>query len=369
MENITTERIARFLIGIAITAIVIYLVWFFSSVVIYILVSAVLAVMFRPLVGVLTKFKFRGVILSRSIAAVVSLFAIWVLFALIFAILVPLVFTKLNELANLNFSVALRSIEEPLLRAQHYIQGMMAIPESDFSLSDSLVKTIKNFVDFDNINSAVSSVVNIIVSFVISFFSISFITFFFLKDDGLFNKMVAALFPDKYAENVERALSSVSYLLSRYFVGILGESLIVATLMSIITVCFGMKGSDALFIGLIMGVLNVIPYAGPFMGTIISLCLGVISPIADMGVGMTALVILGAVSFTTGIDNFILQPTIYSSRVKAHPLEIFIVILLSGYVAGIVGMLLAIPSYTVIRVFAKEFFSQFTLVRRLTDKI
>ncbi len=369
MENFTTERIIKFVIGIAITAVAIFLVWFFSSVVIYILVSAVLAVMFRPLVQLLTQLKFKGFKLSRGVAAAVSLFAIWILFTLIFALLVPLVFSKLHELANLNFSVAMRSIEEPLLRLQHYIQGVIATPESDFSLSDSLINTVKKFIDFENINSALTSIVSVLISFVISFFSISFITFFFLKDDGLFNKMVSALFPDKYSENVERALSSISYLLSRYFVGILGESLIVFTIMSIIMICFGMKSSDALFIGLIMGVLNVIPYAGPFMGTIISLCLGVISPILGMGVGTTMLVIICAVTLTTGVDNFILQPTIYSSRVKAHPLEIFIVILLSGYVAGIIGMLLAIPSYTVLRVFAKEFFSQFKLVRRLTDKI
>ena len=63
------------------------------------------------------------------------------------------------------------------------------------------------------------------------------------------------------------------------------------------------------------------------------------------------------------------KPTLYSERVKAHPLEIFLVILIAGSLAGILGMLLAIPSYTVLRVFAKEFFSQFRLVRKLTEKI
>ncbi|MFI3302711.1 MAG: AI-2E family transporter [Rikenellaceae bacterium] len=369
MENITTERITKFGIGIAIAAISIFLVWFFSSVVIYILISAILAVMFRPMVQLLTTIHIKGRTISRGLAAAISLITIWIIFLLIFGVIIPLIFTKLRELSTIDFAEVLRTVEEPLLRAQHYLQGTFALPESDFSLGDSLVSTIKKFVDFNNINSALTSVVSLVISFVISFFSVSFITFFFLKDDGLFNNMVSALFPTKYVENVERALSSVSYLLSRYFMGIMGESVIIFAIISTITICFGMKSSDALFIGLIMGVLNVIPYAGPFMGTIISLCLGIISPIAGLGVGLTMCVICGAAIFATGIDNFILQPTIYSSRVKAHPLEIFIVILMSGYVAGIVGMLLAIPSYTVIRVFAKEFFSQFRLVRRLTDKI
>ncbi|MFR9602510.1 MAG: AI-2E family transporter [Rikenellaceae bacterium] len=366
---ITLERVTRFLVGIAITAMVIFLVWYFSSVVTYILIAAVLAVMFRPLVSLLGSLHIRGVKMSRSGAAIISLFAIWILFALIFMLLVPLIFSKFNELSSLNLVEVFRSVEAPMLKVQHYLQGALSLPESDFSLSDSLVSTMKQFVDFDTLNTAFTSIVGLVVSFVISFFSISFITFFFLRDDGLFNKMVSALFPNKYAENVDRALTSISYLLSRYFVGILGESISIFMLMSLAMICFGMKSSDALFMGLIMGVLNVIPYAGPFMGAITSLCLGVISPIESMGVGQTLIVISCTIAVIKGADDFILQPTLYSERVKAHPLEVFIVILLSGYMAGILGMLLAIPSYTVVRVFGKEFFSQYSLVRRLTDKI
>ena len=89
----------------------------------------------------------------------------------------------------------------------------------------------------------------------------------------------------------------------------------------------------------------------------------------EMGTGERLSVIAGSLLIIKGFDDFVLQPTLYSERVKAHPLEIFIVILIAGSLAGIVGMLLAIPSYTVLRVFAKEFFSQFRLVQKLTEKI
>jgi FAD synthase len=119
----------------------------------------------------------------------------------------------------------------------------------------------------------------------------------------------------------------------------------------------------------VMGVMNVVPYAGPLIGGVISVLVGVISPIGAMGVGHTILIIIAVLLVIKGLDDFMLQPTLYSERVKAHPLEIFLVILIAGSLAGILGMLLAIPSYTVIRVFAKEFFSQFSLVRKLTEKI
>jgi len=118
-----------------------------------------------------------------------------------------------------------------------------------------------------------------------------------------------------------------------------------------------------------MGVMNVIPYAGPLIGGVISVCIGIISPIDGFTAGHTILVIACTLFCIKGLDDFILQPTIYSERVKAHPLEVFLVILIAGYMAGILGMLLAIPSYTVLRVLAKEFFSEFSLVQKLTKKI
>ena len=107
----------------------------------------------------------------------------------------------------------------------------------------------------------------------------------------------------------------------------------------------------------------------PLKGSIYSVFVGIVTPIGGMTVGHTAFIIAGSLLILKGIDDFVLQPTLYSERVKAHPLEIFLVILIAGSMAGILGMLLAIPSYTVLRVFAKEFFSQFRLVRKLTEKI
>jgi predicted PurR-regulated permease PerM len=68
-------------------------------------------------------------------------------------------------------------------------------------------------------------------------------------------------------------------------------------------------------------------------------------------------------------DNFVLQPFIYSNSVKAHPLEIFIIILIAAKLGGITGMIIAIPAYTVIRVVAKEFLNQFKIVQKLTNSM
>jgi predicted PurR-regulated permease PerM len=78
---------------------------------------------------------------------------------------------------------------------------------------------------------------------------------------------------------------------------------------------------------------------------------------------------MGTFAVSNLIDNIILQPWIYSSSVKAHPLEIFLVIMIAGSMAGVVGMVLAIPSYTVLRIIAKQFLSQSRVIQTITKDI
>lgn len=365
----TPQTFLRFIAGAAAAAAVLFLVWYFSSIVVYILISAVLAVMGNPLVRRLSAVHVRGWRIPRWLAAFETLVVIWVVIATLCSLFVPLVFNKINQLAHVDFATVVASIEEPIARTQNYLQSLFAQSSSSFSLPDALTRTLRQVVDFESLNSVFSSIVGIVISSVISVFSVSFITFFFLKDEGLFYAMVTTLFPDRYRENLTRALDSVTVLLARYFTGILTESLLLMIAVSLTMMAFGMKAADAAFIGLVMGVMNVVPYAGPLIGGVFSVFVGIVTPIEGMTVGHTAFVIAGSLLILKGLDDFVLQPTLYSERVKAHPLEIFLVILIAGSLAGILGMLLAIPSYTVLRVFAKEFFSQFRLVRKLTEKI
>ncbi|MFR9619969.1 MAG: AI-2E family transporter [Rikenellaceae bacterium] len=368
-NRVTLQGVLKFLAGAFVVGVVLCLMWYFSEVVVYILVSAVLAIMFRPMEKQFGRMRIRGEMLPDWVSATLTLFVIWALFGVFFSVVVPLVFAKLYQITNLDFVAVINTIEEPILNIQHYVQNRLSLPEQDFAIDKSLIKWVDDVTNFDMINSALTSFVSVVATSVIAFFSISFITFFFLKEDELFESMVASLFPSRYKNNVSRALNSISYLLSRYFVGLLCESAIIATSIGLVLICFGMPYRDALFMGVVMGLLNVVPYAGPFMGSCFCLCLGVITPIESMGIVYTIVTILGTIMVIKGVDDFVLQPLLYSQRVKAHPLEIFIVILMAGYVAGIVGMLLAIPSYTVLRVLAKEFFSRYALIRRMTNQL
>ena len=118
--------------------------------------------------------------------------------------------------------------------------------------------------------------------------------------------------------------------------------------------------------------MNIIPYLGPIIGTLIALTLGVTSTLTSGAYNELLPVLIKIAGVQLGanfIDNNILVPLIYSKSVKSHPLEIFFVIIMGGSLAGLLGMLLAVPVYTVLRVIAKEFLHQFRVVQKLTETI
>ena len=359
----------RFVLGLVATAVALFLLWYFSDIVIYILISAVLGIIGRPLVRRISVVKIRDRDIPRGVAALLTTVLMWIVFATFFSIFIPLIFNKLSEFSHLDMVQVISSINDPIIALQEHISETFSIPMREFSLTDTIAASIREWLNIDVVNSIVGSFVSTATDFVIALFSITFITFFFLKEDDLFYSMVTTVFPKRYEDNITRALDSVTILLVRYFTGILAESFIMMIVVSLGLLLFGASGENAFFTGLVVGVINVIPNVGPMIGFAIGLFVGLVSPIEGMTIAQTLLCTGGTILTAQGLDNFVLQPVLYSNRVKAHPLEIFIVILIAGNLAGVVGMLLAIPSYTVIRVFAKEFFNNFRLVQALTENL
>ncbi len=176
--------------------------------------------------------------------------------------------------------------------------------------------------------------------------------------------------PDKYVKNVTRAFYSIQNLLTRYFIGIVVESTCVLILITIGMSLVGIGFKHALVMGLIVGVLNVIPYVGPWLGYFITVTMGIALNL-DQNFQTVIFPLVFRMSLvvavTQAIDNYICQPVIFSNSVKAHPVEIFIVILIAGFAAGIPGMIFGIPAYIVLRVFAREFFYNLKPVQKLTS--
>lgn len=362
-------KLGKYLIGLLVAAVVVFIVWRFNSIVVYILVSAVLSIIGRPLVDAIQRLKIRNFRPPKWLAALLTLIGMWAVLITFFTLFIPLVFGKLAELTRLDIPYILESFREPIQSFQDWIVRTFAVGAADFSLTDQIGTFLSQKFDPAKLMSIVTSTISTVTNMGIAIFSITFITFFFLKEDRLFTYMVVSLFPKKYENNIIHAIDSATKLLIRYFTGILAESATMFILLSCAFLLWGFDAPTAFFMGFTVGMLNVIPYVGPLLSGTICVIVGILSPLAGYTTFGMVVVVLSMILLIQGFDNFVLQPYLYSRRVKAHPLEIFIVILVAGSLAGIIGMLLAIPSYTVLRVFAKEFLYNLRIVQELTRKM
>jgi predicted PurR-regulated permease PerM len=348
------------------------LLWYFRNIVVYILVAGVLSVMGRPLVDLFCRIRINKWAFPRVISALLTLILIWGIIILFLVIFVPLVTKQINYFSTIDSEKIVQIVEGPINKIEGLLNALNPNISSQLSLKDFIASKITGVLNIEMIQNFLGSFVSLLGNIVVAIFSITFITFFFLKDQHLFYESILMWVPDKYVDNVTRALNSIKHLLTRYLIGIVIQSTCIMILITLGMTIVGIDFQQALVMGLIVGVLNVIPYVGPWLGFFIVVIMGVAS---HMSMDFTVVVVplityMGiVVALTQLIDNVVFQPVIFSNSVRAHPLEIFVVVLAAGFAAGIPGMLLGIPAYTVLRVFAREFFYGFKAVQKITSSL
>ena len=372
MENTpqrNVDKLAGYAIKMGILAVIAFLCWYFSSVLIYIVLAFVTSLIGRPLVKRMRKVTIKGKSAPDWLLAILAIVIIFSGIALVATRLIPVVTGVFRE-ASL-FS-NMRLPEGNVIKSiNSWIVGLIPGLSPDYDAVGVVIDYMKGVVSNISVSGILGSVASAVSGLAIGLFSVAFISFFFLKNDNLFGNIVAALTPDHLEGSVRAAITDTEQLLSRYFVGLLLEMLCVGLadflgLWLIARVNIGY----AISIGFLAGILNIIPYVGPLIGEVMGVLLCVVLKYGagiglDVNIWVFALIVLVIMLGVQLIDNFILQPLIYSTSIKATPLEIFIVILIAGHIGGIWGMLAAIPAYTVIRVVAGRFFRDKKLVRRL----
>ena len=372
-KNTATERLATYLIGLGVLTIVGVTCWYFREVILYILLAVVVSLLGQPLVGLLGKIRIKGKSAPKWVLAILAILIILGAILLLFTQFFPFVKGILKD-ASL-FSGMKMPKDSLVDSVNAWVIGIIPGCPQDFDAFSRLTSYLNRLMGNIDFITIVGSVASAIASLGIGIFSVSFISFFFVKDEQLFSKIVKALTPDRLEESVTHAINDIQRLLSRYFVGLVIEMAGIAVidtlgLWLIARIGFGYAAG----IGIIAGILNIIPYVGPLIGEGLGVILCVVLKTGagvglDVNIWVFALIVLAVMLFAQLIDNFVLQPVIYSSSIQATPLEIFIVILMGGHIGGALGMLAAIPSYTVIRVIAGRFFYDKKPVRMLMPGI
>jgi len=330
--------------------------WYFSNITLYLFISLILAALLRPLTNHLNDFHLLGQHIPRWSAIVLSYLAIVLLMVLLSFLFFPLINNQIIILSELDLNGIYEQIQVPVTRVESFLfrhELLETQPGYLFGrFKTSMIEMIKEF-DF---TSFIGGVINTTSSLFIGTMAIAFISFFLLLENGLLRRNLLNLIPNPYFELSVATFTKVEKLLSNYLSGLLLQMLAIFSLASFGLTIMGIE--YALTIALFAAVANLIPYAGPLLGATFGIIVGISSGTFDTNNELNYLIIkiLSVFGLVQVTDNIFLQPMIFSKSVKAHPLEIFVVIFVGAKIAGVVGMIFAIPMYTICRVFILEFY-------------
>jgi predicted PurR-regulated permease PerM len=368
---ISMSKTARYIVSVIAILILVFLIWYFSNIVVYILASLVLALVGRPIFNLLERFRFKKFYLPAGLRALMTLILLITVILSFFGIFIPLIVSKVNDLSAIDPQRLLQEFSAPIAAFENLVNKYKIQPGSYFSIEE-LMQRLMSKINVRQVAGVFGSLAGWLGNISVAFFAIAFITFFFLKDEKMFSRNFMLLIPDKATQAVSNAMESISRLLSRYFLGVMVEVTAVIFLSTIGLMIIGFPLKDALLVGFLAGIFNIIPYLGPIIGTVLGVFTGLITFLTrpgDVNLLVSAALIIVVFIIVQFIDNMFIQPYVYSNSVYAHPLEIFLVFLMAGSIGGLAGMILAVPAYTVMRVFAKEFLNNFKIVQSLTKNI
>ncbi len=359
----------RYALWALILAIMVLFVYYFSNIVAYVLTAWVLSLIGRPLMDVFQKIRIGRLRVGPSAAAVMTILSFILVFVMFILLFVPMIITQASNLAHVDYAAIAKALEEPFSRLSYFLKENKILLPGD-SMELTLQKALEGWIEPSRIGYILTQAVMTIGNTLIHIFSTIFITFFFLQENRLFSNVILILTPDAYQVQARETIDDSKLMLSRYFRGILLQITIITVYVSICLSLLGIK--NAVLIGFFAALMNVIPYLGPLFGGALGIFLTFSSNLElDFYTEMLPLLlkVLGVFITSQWLDNYFLSPTIFSKSVLAHPLEIFLIVLMGANVAGLTGMILAIPVYTIFRIFAKEFLNQFKIVQKLTERM
>lgn len=356
-----SDGILRALATIVIIGLILYFLFQIQIVIIYLVVALILTLIGNP---ILNFFK-RRLKFNNLFGTIATLFIFVLIIFGFIMMFVPLISAQSQSLSLLNTT----EIEKNIAQLTHQITFFLDSHNIDAA---QMLKeaNISSKVNFNFIPNFLNSILGTIGSFGMGLASVLFITFFFLKDRLMFIIGAKKILPDSQEDKILNSLDKINILLSRYFIGLLLQLFIVFVLYLIVLLIFGID--NALIIAFLCAVLNIIPYIGPLIGSVLA---GILTMISNLGsdfqsetLPLTIYVLIGF-WIVQIIDNNVSQPLIFSNSVNSHPLEIFLVILIAGFMSGILGMILAVPIYTILKVVGKEFFPENKVIKMLTKNI
>ena len=207
------DKLAKYTLAAAGIAIVGGICWFFRSVIIYILAAVVVSLIAKPVMTGLQKIRIKGKKAPDWFLAALSLTLVITVILTIFTLIVPIVSSMIKGISFSSIENAAGQISVPLSNLNDFLRSRFPQLGEEFRIEIMMIQEIQKVFGASAISSIIGSATSFLTTLGITLFSVVFMGFFFIKDDGLFTNIVCALVPDKHEKTTEKAIADIGYLL------------------------------------------------------------------------------------------------------------------------------------------------------------
>lgn len=288
---------------------------------------------------------------SRKIPRVLALILTYLLFIIILTLLllyfVPIIVEQTGEFAK-RLPLYIKVVQDALLDYQGRLNRLHVPPAATSFIEDALTSLKKSGLAFaSRLPGATVGMVSGFVSSFLYFILAPVLAFYILKDLQKIKQTVIGLIPPNHRDEALRLTHKIDEVVGGF---VKGQFLVALSVGILVYIWLQIIGVDyPLIIGMVTGVLNIIPYFGPVIGGILAFTVGAFKS------WKLALLAVAGIFAIQQIDGLLISPNIMSSQVELHPVVIIFSLLIGGYMFGFIGMLLAIPVAAVAKALVYHF--------------
>ncbi|WP_428908552.1 AI-2E family transporter [Niallia sp. Krafla_26] len=315
---------------------------FFSTLFFPILISGFLFFLLNPFVNFLQKLK-----LPRILAILVVYVIIIGVITLIIGNLIPMISKQVMAFANdvpFYYNQTMKFINQ--LSETEQFKWVMT---QDYISISNIVKEFNDYAATlpNRITESISGIFSTVANIAITVVTVPFLLFYMFKDGNKFPEMVGKFLPASYRSEGLKTLKDTGETLAAYINGQVTVALFVGTLSFIGYLIIDLP--YALVMALIVAVTNIIPYVGPFLGGAPAVLIALFdSP-------TKAILVVVVITIAQQLEGNVLSPLILGKKLDTHPATIIVILLVAGNLAGLVGMILAVPFYAVTKTIILNF--------------
>lgn len=335
MRNITLEKIVKFVVGLAGLSVVLLLLYNYGTLLGYAVIAMIFSYILDPIVN-----RMQASGMNRTLAIALTLSTLILLLVWVSTNIIPIIANQMVELAG---QLNIQNIQNIAARIERRLIEDFPFLPGGF-LRENMTRVVEELLDVGQLPTALGNIIGIFTNLFSAFLVIPFATFFFLKDGSKIRRDILTLVPNKYFETTLSLIDKIESRLGFYFRSVILQSFLVAFSSWLALTTIGLN--NALSVGIAVGLANTIPYFGPIIGYILSIIVSIIE-VGDFSLVLPCVLAILVVQL---LDNVVFQPLLFSRSADMHPVAILFIILIGAETAGILGMLIAIPIATIIKI-------------------